>query len=307
PKTVALAASKTYDGSTSLGGAVSIDSGIIGQALLYSGAVASDAHVASGGKFIAAITLADGAGGVASNYALPLLTGASAGNAVAINAAPLTAALTNSALSKTYDGSSAAPVFVPTWSFTGLVGGDSTATLNYSSAAYDSIHVNSASHVSVAGLSLAAITGSLGSQAGDYLLTASSAAVAASISTRPLSAALVNSAYSKPYDGSTTVGAFSPAWNIAGLVAGDSASLSYTGAAYDAAHVASASKISVSGVALGAVSGVAGSLASDYALPASSFDVAATISARALTATLSNAGVSKVYDGSTSSSLLPTY
>jgi hypothetical protein len=78
-KTVGLAASKTYDGATTLGAnTVTITTGVTGESLGYSGATANDAHVATAGKFINAITLQNGAGGLASDYLLPALDNAHA-------------------------------------------------------------------------------------------------------------------------------------------------------------------------------------------------------------------------------------
>ncbi|MGB4559495.1 MAG: YDG domain-containing protein, partial [Burkholderiaceae bacterium] len=97
-KPVTLAASKTYDGSTSLSGAVTVGTGISGEALTYTGATVSDANVATSSKFINTIMLADGTAGLASNYRLPTLDHANA--SASILAKPVTLAA-----SKTYDGS----------------------------------------------------------------------------------------------------------------------------------------------------------------------------------------------------------
>jgi uncharacterized protein (DUF2147 family) len=62
-KALTLSASKTYDGSTGLSGAVSF-TGLVGSETLgYTGATASDAHVATSGKYITGITLANGGNG----------------------------------------------------------------------------------------------------------------------------------------------------------------------------------------------------------------------------------------------------
>ena len=100
-----------------------------------------------------------------------------------------------------------------------------------------------------------------------------------------------------------------PGYNVAGLIAGDTGvTLTSTGAAYDSSHVAAASSVTVSGLAVDAVGGGNGSLASDYALGSTSASVAASISARTLTTTLTNAGVTKTYDGTTGvSGLAPAY
>ena len=93
-RAVALSATKVYDGTVSLAGAVTIATGVTGETLAYTGAVASDANVATNGKVISAITLADGTG-LASDYTLPAQAGA-------VTITPKTVALS---ATKTYDGS----------------------------------------------------------------------------------------------------------------------------------------------------------------------------------------------------------
>lgn len=84
PKSVILSATKIYDALADLTGKVTIDTGIVGESLTYTGATASDVDVATSNKFINAITLADGTG-LASNYQLPDLSTSSVNNAVVIN------------------------------------------------------------------------------------------------------------------------------------------------------------------------------------------------------------------------------
>ena len=130
-KTVTLSASKTYDGTTSLTGYVTVTTGISGEALTYTGATSNNAHVATASKYISAITLANGTGGVATNYALPTLNATNA--PVTINAATLTPTITNSSVTKVYDGSTSSSI-TPTYSFSGLVTNDTGATLANTSA-----------------------------------------------------------------------------------------------------------------------------------------------------------------------------
>ena len=54
-------------------GYVSITTVLVGETLTYNGATSNDAHVATAGKYLNAITLgnaSDGSGGLASNYQL---------------------------------------------------------------------------------------------------------------------------------------------------------------------------------------------------------------------------------------------
>ena len=181
PKTVTLSASKTYDGTTSLNGAVQISTGVGSQTLGYSGAIASDAHVATAGKFISAITLLDGSnGGLAANYTLPTLNAANA--PVGIGARTLTVSLGNTGVTKLSDGNTSAPGgFVPLFNTTGLSSGDTAASIGYTSALFASAQPGTGNTLTVAGLSLNGISGSLGSQTTDYVLGTSSVTVSATI------------------------------------------------------------------------------------------------------------------------------
>jgi len=78
PQTVSLSASKVYDGTTNLTGAVDLQTGVRNEVLGYTGAVASDAHVSSLSKYVAAISLVDGASAMQSNYRLPILNSVNA-------------------------------------------------------------------------------------------------------------------------------------------------------------------------------------------------------------------------------------
>ncbi|MDZ4203114.1 MAG: MBG domain-containing protein [Gallionella sp.] len=120
PKTVSLSASKTYNGSTALTGSqVTIDTGITGESLTYSGATASDANVTTANKYISTITLANGTGGLASNYQLPTLNNTYA--PLTISQRPIT--VTADAKSKVYGDADPALTYAVT---TGnLVGSDS--------------------------------------------------------------------------------------------------------------------------------------------------------------------------------------
>jgi filamentous hemagglutinin family protein len=193
-KALTLSASKTYDGSADLTGFVTLTGFVGSETLAYSGATASDKHVATADKYINAITLADGGnGGLASNYQLPTLNATNA--AVTINPATLTPTLTNTGVTKVYDGTTKAPVSgTPTWSFAGLVAGDSAATLNYTDAAYNSKDVDAANAITVSGLTIDSISGTNGSYASDYVLDADIKTVAATITPAALTVIANNDA-----------------------------------------------------------------------------------------------------------------
>ena len=164
PKTVTLSATKVYDGTTTLTNAqVTIGTGINGESLTTSAATASDAHVVtSSNKSIASIKLDDGTGGLASNYQLPALNSTNA--PVTITAATLTPTVSNTGVTKVYDAGTSAPSgFTPTYTYSGLVDGDSSAALSNSGAAYNNANVLQANQVTVSGLSITGVTGNRGS------------------------------------------------------------------------------------------------------------------------------------------------
>ena len=186
-KTVTLSASKVYDGTSSLAGDVTISTGITGEALSYTGAIASDKHVATTGKYISAITLADGTGGVASNYALPTLNNANA--PVTITKATLSASG-----SQAYNGT--ASFSGSSLTVTGVNGEAFTAT---GTADLSSKNAQTNQHLAnVNGLTLTGVNTAVLS---DYnALTTSNTSVTIS----PLSITLTAPSITKIYDGGYT-------------------------------------------------------------------------------------------------------
>jgi len=307
-KIVSLGASKVYDGTTTLSGAdVIINTGVLTETLSYSGATVNDSHVVTANKFINAITLANGNnGGLASNYQLPTLNVANA--PVTITAKTLTPTVSNTGVTKVYDAASSAPSgFIPTYTYSGFVSGDSDAALTHSGSAYNSAHVANANKVTVSGMAISNITGDNGSLASDYALSSTSKDVAASITTKTLTSSVSNTGVTKIYDG-TISSNVTPTYNLAGFIFGDTAAtLSNTEALYDSTHVANASLVTVSGLAVTGITGSNGSLATDYSLDASTKDVAATITAKSITPSTIILDANKIYDGTTASALSPTY
>ena len=100
PKTVSLAATKVYDGNTSLSAdQVTVTTGVGSETLNATG-TANNANVAITDKYFTAATLANGTGssaGLASNYQLPTLDNTTA----AVTITPKTVSL---AATKVYDG-----------------------------------------------------------------------------------------------------------------------------------------------------------------------------------------------------------
>src|SRR6185369_802781 len=163
-----------------------------------------------------------------------------------ITAKALTASLTNSGVTKVYDGTTAAPAgFTPTYSFSGLVSGDTSATLSNTGSAYNSAHVADANIVTVSGLALTGITGSNSSLTSDYSYSPTSLNVAATITAKALTASLTNTGVTKVYDGTTAAPAgFTPTYSVSGFIAGDTAAtITNTGSVYNSAHVLAATTV----------------------------------------------------------------
>jgi filamentous hemagglutinin family protein len=260
-----------------------------------SGALTRTAGMHAGTYPIAIGTLA-----ASSNYAVTYAPA----NFV-IDRAVLTVSMTNTGVTKTYDGTYTAPVgFTPAFSVAGLVSGD-TASIFYSAAGFNDPHVLTANKVTASPLSITSISGTNGSLVSDYVLSATSAFVPATITPKALTAtASIVGTLSKTYDGTTAATGASVSGTVSGEVAGDSLSLNTSSVtlAFNNAHAVNASTISASGAPSLVIGGSShGSLLSDYSFTAPTVaDVAGTITPKALTATASIGGtLSKTYDGTT--------
>ncbi len=208
-QTVTLSASKTYDGTNSLTGNVTIATGISGESLTYTGATASDANVATANKYISAITLANGAGGAASNYQLPTLSNANAPVTISAKSATLSAA-------KTYDGTN---------SLTGnvtIATGISGESLTYTGATASDANVATANKY----ISAITLADGTGGAASNYLLpTLNNANAPVSIAAKTLTVS-GTTAGNKTYDG-TTAATLSNG-TLVGVVPADAANVTLT-------------------------------------------------------------------------------
>jgi hypothetical protein len=273
-KAVTLSATKTYDGSTTLGaGTVTLATGIGGEALTYSGATANSKNVADNAtNYIPAITLADGAGGLASNYILPTLNQANA--TVTINARTVTLSA-----SKTYNGNStlgAGTVTVGT--------GVDAETLSYSGATVSNAHVATAGKY-IDAITLGDASDGSGGLAGNYALPALNLANAPAT----INACAVSLTGSRGYDGTTDVAA--GIFTLGNRVTGETLTLSGSGTVLSK-NVGAGKTVTLGSLALGNGSG---GLASDYTLTGGTY--AADITVASLTLSISN--VSKTYSGNT--------
>ena len=303
--------SKTYDGTTNAPGASvsgTVSGAVSGDTLALDTSAVSlaynSAHVVSANSIAASGTAgftiaASTAGSVASDYSFTAPSIAPATGAT-ITPATLTTTLSNTGVSKTYDGTTASAI-VPTYNITGYVSGDSAATLSYSAAQYDSAHVANATKVTVSGLAINTITGSNSSASTDYVLDASSKDVAATITAAPLiSTASIGGTLSKTYDGTTNAPGASVSGTVSGAVSGDTLALdtSAVSLAYNSAHVVSANSIAASGTAgFTIAASTAGSVASDYSFTAPSIAPATGATITPATLNVAANSDSKTFNG----------
>ncbi len=279
--------------------------------------VASATAITQGGLSLASISGNGSDNSVLGDYTLSNTTASTGAGVACITPLVLTATAPTigGTLTKVYDGTTAATdASLNGGNVSGALSGDSLS-LDTSGIAldYNSSHVLSASSISASGsLAVDIVSSTNGSQSTDYSVALPTiAAVAGTITPAILTPTLTNSGVTKVYDGTTNAPAgFTPTYSYSGLVSGDiGASLTDTSAAYNSAHVASATDVTVSGLSISSITGSNSSLASDYSLAPSSVNTAATITPATLTLILTNSSVTKIYDGTTNApaGFTPTY
>ncbi|WP_315123576.1 YDG domain-containing protein [Comamonas antarctica] len=274
----ATASSKVYDGSAAAAPVLTITAGLVnGESVSATGTGSFNSKdvLAANRVTVDAITLADGANGLASNYRID----AGQQAAASITAKALGAAVVAGSADKVYDGTTAASARLAITS--GLVNGETlTAT---GASTFNSRNVADANRVTVGAVTLADGTG----LASNYQLAGGQSAAAA-ITARTLTASA--SASSKQYDGGASA---APVLTItSGLVGGETVSATGTGS-FNSKDVLTANTVTVNSVTL--ADGNNG-LASNYRLDAGQ-QASASITARTLTA--SATATDKVYDGNT--------
>ncbi|NMM26791.1 MAG: filamentous hemagglutinin N-terminal domain-containing protein, partial [Glaciimonas sp.] len=236
------------------------------------------------------------------------------GGNLTITAKALTASGLTVAASKVYDGTTGAAVIgtaallaaeasgAGTTADGKAYTGDTVSITGTATGTYNSKDVAAANAVTFGGLTLA------GTQAGNYTLTAQGNA-AATITAKALTASALTVAASKIYDGATTATVSGTAALLAaeavgaGTTAdgkaytGDAVALSGTATGtYNSKDVAAANAVTFGGLTL------AGAQAGNYTIQTA----AATITAKALTASGLTAAANKIYDGATAATVSGT-
>jgi mucin-19 len=283
PRTVSLAATKVYDGTVAFTGAqVTVGGTVGGQTLTVTGNVnARSADVEAGNIFVnpTALTLVSGSG-LASNYKL-----AGATSAVTITPRALVVSGT-----KVYDATTA--VAAAQLSVSGALAGE-VVLLSAGTATLGAADVGTYQGGAFAGGAIS-VSGATG--------RASNYALPATFDTVTVTPAKVSIAASKVYDGTAT---FTAAANL--LVSGVAGqTLAVTGANLTANSARVASANSLSGLGGLTLAGGTGR-ASNYTLVGATTSV--RITPRPIGVTLTNANVTKTYDGTTDliGAIVPTY
>jgi hypothetical protein len=217
-----------------------------------------------------------------------------AGDKLTVNPAPLTASIIG-AVTKAYDATAAAFLSASNYVMSGVLAGDTVQFIGPLAGSFDSKNVGTGKTVTVTGATLS------GADAHNYALV--SAAVSAAIGTitpAVLTASLTGDV-SKVYDATTTA-ALAPAnYTLGGVIGSDAVALNdpSTGR-FDTKDVGAGKSVEVGGLAL------SGADAGNYLLSATAISGAVgVITPAILTASLTGS-VSKIYDATTTASVLPS-
>lgn len=287
------AISKTYDGTTAASltnSNVTLTGALLGETVALANASGTyDTKDAGSGKTVSFGGLAL-SGATAVNYVLSSnsLSGANG----TVTQKPLTVSLTGS-VSKTYDQSTDATLAAGNYTVSGVVGGDAVTLNNPASGTYDTKNAGTAKTVSVTGLSIS------GLDANNYSLSSTTAQGAVgTVLAKTISASLTGTV-SKTYDGTDAATLTSGNYSLAGVINGDTVTVSGTGT-FDTKHAGSIKTVTASGLTL------AGADASNYLLAATSdAQSIGTITARDITVALTGV-TSRTYDGTTDAALAGT-
>ncbi|RFP24403.1 filamentous hemagglutinin N-terminal domain-containing protein [Duganella sp. BJB488] len=256
-------ASKVYDGQGAGALAYSVGGYIDGD---VSAALSGALGVAGGGRNAGSYAIGQGTLASAMGYTINL-----AGNGATLTVTPRALTVAAAGIDKVYDGTRNASVNYSS----DAIGGDALSISG--NASFADKNAQAGKSVAVSGITLG------GADAGNYMLSSSTAATTASITPRTLNASATSAG--KVYDGNT----------IASVtlgddrVAGDQLVLAPGGASYADKQAGAAKTITVGGITL------SGADAANYTLGAASVTTQAAITARTLN--VSATGASKVYDG----------
>lgn len=269
----ATGSNKVYDGTTTALVTLS-DNHLSGDVVTVSYTSANFASAAVGtAKAITVSGLAISGGPDAGNYSL--------NNSTAATQADITQrilAVTATGVNKAYDGTTNASVTLSDNRLT-----NDNLTVTFSSASFTSKNAGTNKTVNVYGLVIT------GTDADSYVLTNTTVATTANISSRNLT--VVATGVTRVYDGTTNASVTLTDTRLSG----DNLTNTYNSASFNNKNVGSGKAISVVGIA------VVGPDAGNYSLLNSTASTQADITNRSLT--VSATGVSKTYDGTTNATV----
>ncbi|MCW2406959.1 filamentous hemagglutinin family protein, partial [Sphingobium sp. B1D7B] len=278
--------SKVYDGATAattVAGNYQLTGVLSGDTVALSGGTASyDTKNVGFGKTVTVTGLAL-SGTDAANYSVNATASAQIG---VITAKTLTASV--SALSKTYDGNIFSNLSAGDITLSGVVAGDTVTNGAGAVATYADKNAGTGKSVTVAGLTLS------GADASNYTVANTVSTTNGTILAKALTVSLTGTA-SKVYDGTRTATLAAGNFALSGLIGGDNAALVAGSGTYDDKNVGTGKTVTVNSLTL------SGSDAGNYTLAASVSGNIGTITAKTLTASVTN--LTKTYDGSASATL----
>ncbi|MEP9360095.1 YDG domain-containing protein [Sphingomonas sp. KR3-1] len=281
-----VAADKTYDGTVAavldLSGAT-FTGAVAGDALTLSASGSFADKNAGAGKVVTVTGLALG-GADAGNYDLVL---GSATVQASIARATITGVTGITARDKTYDGTTNAQLDTAGAAFAGMIAGD-VLTVSASGSFADK-NAGAGKLVNISGLALG------GADAGNYVLASTSATASADIARATITGVTGITARDKTYDGTTRAQLDTGGALFAGMIAGDTLTVSASGGFADK-NAGTNKLVTITGLALG------GADANNYVLAASSAAASATITP-ALLGVSGIQAANKVYDGTTGATL----
>ncbi|OEZ84001.1 heme/hemopexin-binding protein precursor [Janthinobacterium sp. HH103] len=285
-----VAGNKVYDGTAtaSLNTAGATFAGMIGgDSLSVAGASGSFADKNAGtGKTVSISGIVLG-GTDAGNYNL---TGTTASGSADISKATISGVTGIVAGNKVYDGGVVASLNMAGASFTGMVGGDNL-TVSGASGSFVDKNAGTGKTVNISGMVLG------GTDAGNYDFTNATASSTANISKATISGVSGIVAGNKVYDGSTAASLDAAGATFAGMIGGDSLSVSGASGSFADKNAGTGKMVSISGIVLG------GTDAGNYNLTGTTASGSADISKATISGVTGIVAGNKVYDGSTAVSL----
>ncbi|MBT9500083.1 MAG: filamentous hemagglutinin N-terminal domain-containing protein [Burkholderiaceae bacterium] len=275
-KPLSVSVSKTYDGSASFGSGFSLSGMVNGDGVPTLSGSASVAGAGAGSyNAFGSSTLVLGN----ANYTL-------SGGTVVANIAPASLTVDGLiALSKVYDGTTAAALDTAMARFIGLVGNDQLS-LGGATATFADKNVGRGKVVNLSGLTL------LGPDAGNYVLNASSAITTADITPAVISEVTGISAAGKVYDGTTAATLNIANADFSGRIGNDQLTVTGGSGQFADKHAGSGKTVSITGLSL------AGADAGNYSFGSTSAITTADITPASISGISGVTALSKVYDGS---------